>query len=241
MKQIPNIQTTKIVDATGEFFQSAFSVDNVIFGFDDTDLKVLLIKRGTEPYNNFWALPGDLVHPAEDLNSAAERILLQLTGVKNVYLEQVYTFGDVNRHPLGRVITIAYYSLVKIEDFTLTPSSFAQQTEWHSVNEIEQLAFDHNEILNSCLEALKQRVRVRPIGFELLPPQFSLTKLQHLYEAILDIELDKRNFRKKILSMNLLKTSDVQQEKVAHRPARLFEFDKEKYEKLKKQGFHFEI
>jgi 8-oxo-dGTP diphosphatase len=241
MKEIPNIQTTKEVGETLEFFQSAFSIDNVIFGFDETNLKVLLIKRGTEPYNNYWALPGDLVHPEEDLESAAERILFQLTGVKNVYLEQVHTFGAVKRHPLGRVVTVAYFSLVKIEDFTLIPSSFAQQTKWHSVNEIGELAFDHNQILESCLAALKHKVRIKPIGFELLPPSFSLTKLQHLYEAILEIDLDKRNFRKKMLSTNLLKESKVQQEKVAHRPAKLYEFDQKKYTELKKEGYHFEI
>ncbi len=223
------------------FFKSAFSVDNVIFGFDDGDLKVLLIKRGTSPYKGMWALPGDLVYPNEDIDTAAARVLEELTGLRNVYLEQVKAFGKVDRHPIGRVITIAYYSLVKISNFTLTPASFARKAQWHSISAIGKLAFDHNEILDACFERLKQRVRTRPIGFELLPPKFTLTQLQHLYEAILETELDKRNFRKKILSMNLLVDLGENQEGVAHRPARLYAFDPGRYEQLVAEGFHFEL
>ena len=223
------------------FFKSAFSVDNVIFGFDEGDLKVLLIKRGAEPFKGKWALPGDLVYPNEDLDAAAGRVLEELAGLREVYLEQVKAFGAVNRHPLGRVITVAYYSLIKINKYVVTPASFAQKAKWHSIAEVNDLAFDHNEILNACFDRLKQRVRTRPLGFELLPPKFTLTELQHLYEAILETELDKRNFRKKILSMNLLIDLDETQEGVAHRPAKLFEFDRDRYEKLVKDGFSFEL
>lgn len=226
---------------SNNFFKSAFSVDNVIFGFDDGDLKVLLIKRGTAPFKGKWALPGDLVYPNEDLDNAAARVLLELTGLKNVYLEQVHTFGAVDRHPLGRVITISYYSLVKIANFELTPSSWASKAKWHSISEVGDLGFDHNKILNACFDRLKQRVKSRPVGFELLPRKFTLTELQHLYEAVLETELDKRNFRKKILSMNLLKDLDETQENVAHRPARLYSFDKTKYEKLVAEGYNFAI
>ncbi len=224
-----------------KFFQSAFSVDNVIFGFDEGDLKVLLIKRGESPFEGSWALPGDLVYPTEDLDTAAVRILEELTSLKNVYLEQVKTFGGVDRHPLGRVITIAYYSLVKISDYKLRPSSFAAKASWHSVASIDQLAFDHSEILTACVERLKQSVRQRPVGFQLLPPKFTLTELQHLYEAILDTELDKRNFRKKILSMNLLVDLDQIQEGVAHRPAKLYKFDTLKYQEFLAKGYVFEV
>jgi len=225
------------------FFKSAFSVDNVIFGFDGGDLKILLIQRGAAPYKGKWALPGDLVYPNEDLDTAAERVLEQLTGLRGVYLEQVRAFGAVNRHPLGRVITIAYISLIKISDYTVTPASFAQSAKWHSIGEVGELAFDHNEILESCLNRLKRKVRMAPIGFELLPPKFTLTELQQLYEAILAPPkgIDKRNFRKKILSTNLLNDLNEVQEGVAHRPAKLYQFDKEKYEQLVAEGYSFDI
>jgi len=225
------------------FFKSAFSVDNVIFGFDGGDLKILLIQRGAAPYKGKWALPGDLVYPNEDLDTAAERVLEQLTGLRGVYLEQVRAFGAVDRHPLGRVITIAYFSLIKISDYTVTPASFAQSAKWHSVSQVGELAFDHNEILESCLKRLKRKVRMAPIGFELLPPKFTLTELQQLYESILAPPkgIDKRNFRKKILSTNLLYDLNQVQEGVAHRPAKLYQFDREKYEQLVADGYSFDI
>jgi 8-oxo-dGTP diphosphatase len=225
------------------FFKSAFSVDNIIFGFDGGELKVLLIYRGAAPYKGRWALPGDLVYPNEDLDTAAARVLEQLTGLRDVYLEQVKTFGAVDRHPLGRVITVAYYSLIKINAFNVTPASFAQSAKWHSISEVGELAFDHNEILDSCLKRLQRKVRTAPVGFELLPPKFTLTELQQLYESVLNAPkgLDKRNFRKKILSMNLLIELPELQEGVAHRPAKLYQFDKEKYEQFVSEGYVFDI
>jgi 8-oxo-dGTP diphosphatase len=229
------------MNEVSNFFKSAFSVDGVIFGFDEGDLKVLLIKRGQDPYKGKWGLPGDLVYPNEDLSTAAGRVLYELTGLKNVFLEQVRAFGEVNRHPLGRVITIAYYSLIKISDYEVTPASFAKKAKWHSVSEVGELAFDHNKILDACFKRLQENVRTRPIGFELLPPKFTLTELQHLYESILETELDKRNFRKKILSMKLLVDLDETQEGVAHRPAKLYEFDQERYQDFISEGFSFEL
>ncbi|MEM9916947.1 MAG: NUDIX domain-containing protein [Bacteroidota bacterium] len=223
------------------YFKSAFTVDNVIFGFDAGDLKILLIKRGEEPYEGKWALPGYFVKQEEDLDIAAVRVLQELTGISNVYLEQVATFGEPGRHPLGRVITIAYYSLIKIGDYKLRASSIATKASWHSVSDVKDLAFDHNLILESCFNRLKQRVRGRPVGFELLPPKFTLTELQHLYEAILETHLDKRNFRKKILSMDVLIDLMETQEGVAHRPAKLYKFDQFKYEKFVAEGFNFAI
>lgn len=224
-----------------DFFKSAFTVDNVIFGFDEGDLKVLLIKRGEEPYMGKWALPGYFVYPNEDLDSAAIRILEELTGLRNVYLEQVKTFGKVDRHPFGRVITISYFSLVKISNYSIQPASIALKAKWHSVAEVNELAFDHTEILQACFDQLKSSVKSRPVGFELLPHKFTLTQLQHLYEAILETELDKRNFRKKILSMDLLVDLQETQEGVAHRPAKLYRFDRSKYEAFLKEGFSFEL
>ncbi len=227
--------------AFDNFFKSAFTVDNVIFGFDEADLKVLLIKRAEAPFEGKWALPGYFVYPNEDLDTAAKRVLQELTGLRNVYLEQVKTFGAPGRHPMGRVITVAYFSLVKISAFTLQPASIASKAQWHSVSRLRNLAFDHKEILDAAFHRLKWGIRTRPVGFELLPRKFTLTQLQHLYEAILETELDKRNFRKKILSMDLLIDLDETQEGVAHRPARLYSFDPKRYEQFLDEGFSFEL
>ena len=224
-----------------ELYKSAFSVDNIIFGFDGDTLKVLLIKRREDPYGGQWALPGDIVNPTEDLETAAKRVLLQLTGLRNVYLEQVHTFGKVDRHPRGRVITIAYYSLINIAKVDIAPASFAEKVEWKEVRSIETLAFDHLEIMETCLARLQQDLKLRPIGFELLPEKFTLTALQRLYEVVLEQDLDKRNFRKKILNMNILHTLHELQSGVSHRPAKLYSFDPIKYEDAKRNGVIFEI
>lgn len=227
-----------------EYAKSAVTVDNIIFGFDQGDLKILLIKRGVQPYKDQLALPGNFVYPNEDLDAAAERVLLELTGLKDVYLEQVKTFGAVNRHPMGRVITVAYYSLIKVKDSELKGTApLSKKAFWVSINDATNLAFDHNEILDACFRRLKRKVRTRPLGFELLPRKFTLTELQHLYEAILQPKkkIDKRNFRKKILSMKILVDLDESQEGVAHRPAKLYKFDKKKYEKFLAEGYNFEI
>ena len=229
----------KNIDA---YFKSAFTVDNVIFGFDGSDLKVLLIKRKEAPYAGEWALPGYFVLPDENLDNAALRVLKQLAGIENVYLEQVKSFGAVDRHPLGRVISIAYFSLVKTADFSPRPDhDVAEEVKWFRLSTINDLAFDHKEMIAECFARLKRQVRTRPVGFELLPPKFTLTELQHLYEAILETELDKRNFRKKVLSMNLLLSLNEIQEGVAHRPAKLFKFDQKKYDEFLRHGFSFEV
>lgn len=229
------------MDIIKQFFRSAFSVDSVIFGFDEGDLKVLLIYRGADPYKGTWALPGDLVKLDEDLDESARRVLKDLTGLSNVFMDQIHTFGRVERHPLGRVITVAYYSLVKVSDYKVNASSWAKDAKWHSINKIPKLPFDHNEILEYAKNKLKDKVRHQPIGFELLPKEFTLTDIQHLYEAVLEIELDKRNFRKKLLAMGLLIDSGFSQNAVAHRPARLYRFDKKKYQSLIQKGFSFEL
>ncbi|MBK9257604.1 MAG: NUDIX hydrolase [Saprospiraceae bacterium] len=223
------------------FFRAAFSVDNVIFGFNHGKLKILLIKRNEAPFKDMWALPGDLVHPAEDLDNAPIRVLKELTGLDNVFLEQVHTFGKKDRHPLGRVVTIAYYSLININQVTPKAASFAGSVEWHDIQDVAELAFDHNEIMFSCLHQLQKSIRTRPIGFELLPEKFTLSDLQELYEAILFKQLDKRNFRKKILTMGVLSDPNEVQKNVAHRPARIYNFDYHKYARFKEEGFVFEI
>lgn len=224
-----------------DFFKSAFSVDCVVFGFDNYQLRVLLIERGAEPYLGHFALPGDLVYPDENLDVAAERILRDLTNLSDVYLEQVSTYGRVDRHPFGRVITIAYYSLINIESFNIGASSWAKQADWYDVKSLPPLAFDHDEILRGSLDRLQERVRRRPIGFELLPEKFTLRELQALYETLLETELDTRNFRKKVLGMGLLRSLEERQQGVAHRPAKLYSFDNEAYKELTQRGFNFDL
>ncbi|MBP6183839.1 MAG: NUDIX hydrolase [Saprospiraceae bacterium] len=226
-----------------QVLRSAISVDNVIFGFNRDELKVILVQRSAAPHKEKWSLPGDMVLPEENLDVAAARVLQHLVGLKDVYLEQVHTFGSVNRHPSGRVITIAYYSLIKLENNELRASSWAEQAQWHNIQDALRmpLAFDHNEILEACFNKLKKRVKTQPVGFELLPQQFTLTELQQLYEAILQVPMDKRNFRKKMLSMNILVDLRITQVGVAHRPAKLYRFDKERYEIVLEEGFTFDI
>lgn len=223
------------------YFTFGISVDCVVFGYDGFDVKVLLVKRGTDPFKGYQAIPGDLVHPSEDAITATQRVLRDLTGLENVYLEQLQTFAGVNRHPLGRVATIAYYSLLKISDYNPKPSSWAIDAKWTPIQDLEEMAFDHKEIFDSALERLKMRVRHKPIGFELLPEEFTLAELQHLYETLLNTQFDKANFRKKILFMDLLLPLEKTQQAVRHRPARLYRFDPSRYEALSKRGFHFEL
>ncbi|TXF85986.1 NUDIX hydrolase [Neolewinella aurantiaca] len=232
------VQAKKSFDS---FFKSAFTVDNVIFGFDDGKLKVLLIRRNEDPYADFWALPGYFVQQHEDLDDAAQRVLRETTGLENVYLEQLRSFGAPGRHEFGRVITVAYYSLVKVADFELHAASIAEEVAWHNVEDISVLAFDHEDIVQVALNRLKRRIRTRPVGFELLPPAFTLTDLQHLYEAVWEVDLEKRNFRKKFLSMNLLRDLGRSQTGVAHRPAKLYSFDEKRYRELEEEGFNFEM
>jgi len=207
------------------YFKAAFSVDCVIFGFDGKDLKVLLIRSYADEFFGHWAVVGDLISPEEDLDEAAYRVLHQRTGLDDVYLEQVHTFGQTNRHPLGRVVTVAYYSLIDINNYKETAASYENTATWHNVKEVEQLAFDHNIILEACLEGLKKRLATHHVGSNLLPKKFTLTELQTLYEAILNKPLDKRNFRKKVLSMGMLTDLNEVQKDVAHRPAKLYGFD----------------
>ncbi len=214
-----------------DFFKSAFSVDCVVFGFDEGKLKLLLIRRGTEPYLGDYAVPGDLVYPDEDLDVAAKRVLKELTTLTDVYLEQVQTFGKVDRHPLGRVITISYYSLIKINDYELGAANWAKEARWHAIDELPRLAFDHQNIVDACLERLRADVLSKPISFELLPEKFTLTELKSLYESLLGMQLDTRNFRKRILSQGILIELNERQDGVAHRPAKLYSFDKQAYAK----------
>lgn len=203
-----------------EYFNIAVSVDCVIFGYDNKELKVLLIKSDLEEFIGLWSLLGDLVRPDEDLERAPYRVLKERTGLDDVYLEQVHTFGDLGRHPSGRVITAAYYSLIDIKHHKLKLTH--NELHWHKVNDIRKLAFDHKRILDTSLERLRERVMEHPIIFNLLPEKFSLRELQDLYQAILGINLDRRNFRKKINHKGWLLDLDEMENDVPHRPGKLY-------------------
>ncbi len=211
------------------------SVDCVIFGFDENKLKVLLIRSDVDEFKGQFSLLGDLLHPQEDLDVAASRILKKRTGLNSVYLEQVHTFGAVKRHPVGRVVTVVYCSLINIQHYKLEVMD--NELHWHDVESVKELelAFDHQQIFETCYQWLQKRVQAHPLGFSLLPKKFSLRELQNLYEAILGVELDKRNFRKKFQSMGFLIDVNEMEKHVKHRPGKLYKFDYDKYGKAGKK------
>ena len=213
-----------------DYFKIAISVDSVIFGYEEKELKVLLIKSDLEEFAGLHSLLGDLIRTDEDLETASYRILKERTGLDDVFLEQVQAFGSLDRHPSGRVITIAYYSLLDIKHHKLQLSH--NELNWHPVNEIKKMAFDHKIILESCLNRLQQQVMEHPVIFNLLPEKFSLRELQELYQAILGFELDRRNFRKKISLKDWLIDIDEMENDVPHRPGKLYKLKQEFKKKM---------
>ncbi len=239
-KTVKKIKTLQVIQSEVENTNTiALSVDCIIFGFDEAKLKVLLIRSDLKKYAGKWSLLGDLVFPNEDLDGAAYRILKQRTGLSDVFLEQVNTFGTVNRHPAGRVVTVAYCSLINIQHHKL--NILDNELHWHDVKNVTDLAFDHQEIFDKCLQQLQKRVQEHPLGFNLLPQKFSLRDLQNLYEAILDIKMDRRNFRKKFFAMDFLVDLNEMEQNVHHRPGKLYKFDYKKYDKKQKRwvGIYF--
>ena len=226
---------------TYDYPRPALTVDCVIFGYDETDLKVLLIQRDLEPFAGHWALPGGFVQMDEDLDAAALRELREETGVRKVFLEQLYTYGAVDRDPRGRVITVSYYALVKLTDHVIKAATDARNAAWFAVTDVPTLAFDHQTILDMALDRLKAKLRYQPIGFELLPNKFTLTQLQRLYEVILEQSIDKRNFRKRIMEMDILKELDEVEQDVARRAARLYQFSRSRYQQACKDGSEFKL
>jgi 8-oxo-dGTP diphosphatase len=208
-----------------DYFNIAISVDCVIFGYDNKELKVLLIKSDLEEFSGLYSLLGDLVRPDEDLESASYRVLWERTGMEDVFLEQVHTFGSIGRHPSGRVITTAYYSLIDIKHLNMKLTH--NDLHWHSVNDIKELAFDHKSILDTCLNRLRERIIDHPVVFNLLPEKFSLRELQDLYQAILATDLDRRNFRKKIAIKDWLVDLNEMESDVPHRPGKLYALKKQ--------------
>ncbi len=226
---------------TYEFPRAALTVDCVVFGFDEGALKVLLIRRGIAPFKNRWALPGGFVRPDETLEGAARRELEEETGLREIYLEQLYTFGALLRDPRERVVSVAWFALVRRADHVPAGATDAVEAAWFVAAEVPALAFDHEEILKAALERLRGKIRWQPVGFELLPVKFTLTHIQELYEAILGRPLDKRNFRKKLLALDLLFPLDETTTATSRRPAQLYRFDRRKYHKLTRQGFIFDL
>ena len=217
------------------------SVDAVVFGYEEGNISVLLIKRKYEPFKGKWAIPGGFVENEESLENAVERELFEETGVKINYLEQLYTFGKPKRDPRGRVVTVAYFGLVRPNAFIISASTDAEQVQWFHINELPKLSFDHKEIINTAIERLQAKITYEPIGFELLDKKFPFSDLEKIYTTLLGRGIDRRNFRKKIKSINVLDELDEKTSKGSGRPANLFQFNKKRYFQLKQEGIVFEI
>jgi 8-oxo-dGTP diphosphatase len=209
------------------------TVDCVIFGFEENKLKLLLIKSDLALFEGKLSLLGDIVKDNEELDEAAYRVLKERTGMNDVFLDQVRTFSHPNRHPGGRVITVAYCSLLNINHHELKIHD--NDLNWHNLSSLQEMAFDHKDIVDASYNWLQKRIQEHPLGFNLLPDKFSLRELQNLYEAILGISLDRRNFRKKFASMDLLIDINEMEQDVPHRPGKLYKFNFEKYEKNKRK------
>lgn len=217
----------------------AVATDCVIFGFDGVSIKVLLIQRGIEPYKDHWALPGGFVGIDESAEECARRELQEETGLTGVSVEQFHAFSDVNRDPRERVISIAYYALVKLSE--VRGGDDASEAQWFSYDDVPSLAFDHDRILRMALRHLRGRICFEPVGFDLLPEVFTMTELQRLYEAILGVKFDRRNFYNKMLKLEVLTSAEPRPENASRRTPSKYRFNAEKYAELKQRGFRLEF
>ena len=217
----------------------AVTTDCVIFGFDGSELQVLLIERGIEPFKGKWAFPGGFLNMDETAGEGALRELKEETGLENAYIEQFNTYSDPGRDPRERVITIAHYALVRIQE--VKGGDDAAKAQWFPIDEVPQLAFDHDKILRDAMRKLRERIHFEPIGFDLLPEKFTMRDLQILYESILGVKFDRRNFAKKMMHYELLNQLDETVRPTAKRDALLYSFNKENYELFKKKGFQLEF
>lgn len=218
------------------------AVDAIVFGYQNNQLYVLLIQQKFGTQESYWALPGGLVKNEESLQDAVKRELKEETNVSVNYFEQLFTFGDdVFRDPRNRVISVAYFALVDSSKLKIKADSDADNAQWFKIDEIPNLAFDHSVILKKAIDRLKAKLTYEPIGFDLLPKEFLFSELENLYCTILEKEIDRRNFRKKILSFEIIEETDLFSSVKTGRPAKLFKFNKQKYNALLKKGFHFEI
>lgn len=220
----------------------SLTVDGVVFGYDPTPkVSVLLVKRKYDPYKDLWAIPGGFVEQNESLEEAVYRELQEETGVEISYLEQLYTFGTPDRDPRGRVVSVAYFGLVKPDSFQVEAASDAKDVRWFDIQELPKLAFDHTTVLDIAIQRLRAKITYEPIGFELLDERFPFSDLENLYTTLLGRSIDRRNFRKKILSFGMLDELQEKVKKGAGRPANLFQFNEERYFQLKKEGIIFEL
>lgn len=214
------------------------AVDCIIFGFENGQLKLLLFKRKIEPFDNEWSLIGSFIKENESIENAANRVLQMSTGLTGVFMELVGNYGEVNRDTGNRVISLAHYALIRIDDQEKLLTE-THQAQWFDIDAIPELILDHNQMVNDALKKLKRKARYQPLGFELLPTKFTIPQLKKLYDAIYQKDLDRRNFRKRILSMNILKKLDEKDKSTSKKGAYLYEFDKEKYAALTAEGFNF--
>jgi len=217
------------------------TVDAVVFGYEEGNLSLLLVKRGIEPFKGRWALPGGFVNDNESLENAVERELNEEAGITLKYLEQLYTFGEPSRDPRGRVISVAYLGLVRPDAFELSASTDVIEADWFNINDLPKLAFDHKSIIDKALERLRAKITYQPIGFELLNTTFSFSELERLYSSLLGRPIDRRNFRKKIMSFGLLTQLSEKRKEGPGRPASLFQFDEDRYKTYLEKGLYFEL
>lgn len=218
------------------------SVDAVVFGYDqEKGVSVLLIKRKNEPFKKMWALPGGLVLNDETLDKAVTRELKEEAGIDVNYLEQLYSFGSPDRDPRNYVVSVSYFALVRPQDYKLMAQTDAEDVGWFSTKKLPKLAFDHKKIIDTAVRRLRDKITYEPIGFELLEKEFPFSDLEKLYQTLLDHDIDRRNFKKKILSLGILEELDETIQRKSGRPARLFKFNKKKYFELKEKGYHFDI
>lgn len=224
---------------TYDYPRPAVTTDCVIFGYDGKELKVLLIERGIEPFKGCWAFPGGFLNMDEDALAGARRELEEETGLENAFIEQFHTFSEPGRDPRGRVITIAHYALVKIQE--VEGGDDAAQARWFPIGEVPPLAFDHDRILRMAMSRLKERIHFEPVGFELLPDVFTMPQLQNLYESILEVHFDRRNFASKMLKLGILEDTGDRPAGASSRIPVSYRFNKEKYNELKAKGFRLEF
>ena len=218
------------------------SVDAVVFGYDqENGVSVLLIKRKNEPFQKMWALPGGLVETGEELDDAVKRELKEEAGIDVNYLEQLFTFGDPNRDPRNHAISVSYFGLVRPQDFQLAAQSDAEDVAWFNIKKLPRLAFDHKKIIEAAIKRLRGKITYEPVGFELLEKKFPFSDLEKLYQTLLDQDLDRRNFKKKIMALGILEELDETLQRGAGRPAWLFKFNRKKYFELKEKGYNFDI
>lgn len=224
-----------------DYPRPAVTADCIIFGFDEGELKLLLIERGIEPFKGKWAFPGGFLKMNETTDECARRELVEEAGIEPEFIEQLYTFSEVDRDPRGRVITVAYFALVKLDGYIIQAGDDAKNVRWFPLSQIPSLAFDHDRIIRIALNRLRGKIRYQPIGFELLAEKFTMPELQNLYETVLELQLDRRNFRKKMLDTGLLIDHNESVKGLPHKGAKYFSFDKKKYKELSEKGFNFEI